>query len=158
MEIKQRLEEFAAKCRAAHASGAEMPTWAESLQYANLQYANLQDANLQGAYLQDANLYRANLQDADLLGANLQGADLRGADLRGAIMVDGRTWENYSTDHLAGICDSPEIRAKAIAAWGNHTWQDCPMHAALDIRAPSSIVVAAWVALYDSGLLAPPQA
>jgi hypothetical protein len=84
------------------------------------------------------------------------GAKLRGAILEGAIMPDGRLWEDYRADHLAGLCRTPEIRARAIAAWGQHTWQDCPMAAAHAVHEPTSIEMAAWVALYDSGLLEKP--
>ena len=141
-----------------------------NLDGANLTGANLYGANLTGADLAGATLTRADLAGADLTGAYLRGAyltraDLTGANLRGAYltratMPDGRKWEAYRLDHLAGICDSPEVRAKAVAAWGAHTWQDYPLHCALGIdssvKAPGAngpILVACWVALYDANLL-----
>jgi hypothetical protein len=120
---------------------------------ANLEGANLRGANLEGANLEGANLRGANLQGADLRGANLQRANLYGANLRGATMPDGRVWEEYRGDHLAGLCTTPEIRALAIKAWGGHSWTDCPMHAAHGVTAPTGIDMAAWVVLYDAGLL-----
>jgi hypothetical protein len=75
-------------------------------------------------------------------------------------MPDGRKWSEYKLDHLAGICQTPDIKAKAIAAWGNHTWSDCPMHCALGIRSASQasepLLVSAWVALYDAHQLTAP--
>jgi hypothetical protein len=146
---------------------------------ANLVGANLVGANLEGAYLVGANLVGANLvganlvgaylagaylADADMAGANLVGANLEGAYLVGAtIMPDGRTWDAYRADHLADLCTTPEIHAKALAAWGGHSWRDCPMHAALNINsameAPESLRlrVACWVALYDANLLPKPE-
>jgi hypothetical protein len=115
--------------------------------------ADLKGANLEGANLEGANLRGANLQGADLRGANLQRANLYGANLRGATMPDGRVWEEYRGDHLAGLCTTPEIRALAIKAWGGHSWTDCPMHAAHGVTAPTGIDMAAWVVLYDAGLL-----
>lgn len=118
--------------------------------------ANLRDANLGGA-----NLEGADLRDANLRGAYLEDAYLGGANLVGATMIDGRKWEDYSADHLAGICQTPEVKAKAIAAWGAHSWQDCPMHCALGIddsaQAENPVAVTAWVALYDSNLLSKPE-
>jgi len=112
-----------------------------------------------GAYLADA-----DMADADMAGANLVGADMAGADMAGAtIMPDGRTWDAYRADHLADLCTTPEIHAKALAAWGGHSWRDCPMHAALNINsameAPESLRlrVACWVALYDANLLPKPE-
>ena len=107
----------------------------------------------------DAVPRRADLRRADLRRAGLGGADLRGADLRRAIMPDGRTWADYTADPLAGICDDPEARARATAAWEEHTWEDCPMHAAhgwtgvADAPAARRIAVAAFVALFDARLL-----
>ena len=146
---------------------------------ANLVGANLVGANLEGAYLVGANLVGANLVGANLVGAYLAGAYLAGADMAGAnlvganlegaylvgatIMPDGRTWDAYRADHLADLCTTPEIHAKALAAWGGHSWRDCPMHAALNINsameAPESLRlrVACWVALYDANLLPKPE-
>ena len=134
-----------------------------NLQGANLQDADLEDADLEVADLEvadlrGANLRGANLRGANLRGANLQGADLRGANLQGATMTDGRVWEEYCADHLAGLCQTPEVRARAVAAWGYHCWSDCPMHAAHGVDSPFSREMAAWVALYDCGLLEKPSA
>jgi len=114
-------------------------------------------ANLTGANLREANLY-----DADLYDADLHGASLTEANLTGAIMPDGRTWEAYSEDSMAGLCDTQEVRDKAVAAWGKHSWTDCPMHAALGIDSPDqagagkALLVSCWVALYDANLLDKP--
>jgi len=130
------------------------------------EHANLADAYLLGAYLADANLTGANLRGADLAGANLKGANLKGANLTGAdltdaglagaTMPDGRKWEEYRRDHLAGICSEPQVIARALAAWGQHDWRSCPMHSALGIDGIDGIedderrrLVACWVALYD---------
>ena len=96
------------------------------------------------------------LERETLVGANLRSANLRSANLEGATMPDGRVWEAYRADHLAGLCTTPEIRERAVAAWGHHTWQDCPMHAAHGVTAPTSAAMAAWVALYDAHLLERP--
>src|SRR3990167_1426328 len=96
--------------------------------------------------------------------ASLNRASLDGASLVGAIMPDGRTWEAYKLDPLAGICDEPEARKRAIAAWGSHTWGACPMHMAhgwnsiSDAPGDKRIAVAAFVALFDSRLLPEPEA
>ncbi len=98
-----------------------------------------------------------------LRGADLTGADLTRADLTDATMPDGRAWELYRLDAPAGICDAPEARERAIAAWGSHTWQDCPMHAAHgwsdlgDAPADKRRDVAAFVALFDARLLERPS-
>ena len=134
-----------------------------TLRGADLNCAKLNCAKLTGANLRGATLRDANLRDADLRCAKLSGAILTGADLTGATMPDGRTWEEYSADHLAGICDDPKVRARAIAAWGGRTWDDCPMHAALGVDGLRAITdaelrlrVGAWVALYDADLLPRP--
>lgn len=78
-------------------------------------------------------------------------------------MPDGRAWEVYSADPLAGVCDEPEARQRAIAAWGNHQWTNCPMHAAHgysdigDAPADKRILVAAFVAIFDANLLPQPK-
>ena len=125
----------------------------------------LHGAWLRGEGGERANLAYADLTGADLTGANLAGADLAyanlvDADLAGATMPDGRPWEAYRVDHLAGICTEPEVVARAVAAWGTHQWSGCPMHAALGIDGLDDIddskrrrLVACWVALYDAGLL-----
>ncbi len=138
----------------ANLTGADLA--GANLTGANLTGADLTGADLRGATLAAANLEGANLRDADLAGANLAAANLTRANLTRATMPDGRTWEAYQADHLAGLCQTPEIRAKAIAAWGAHTWQDCPMHAAHGVTAPADLNMATWVALYDANLLACP--
>ena len=127
------------------------------LEDANLEDANLEDAYLKGANLEDAYLKGANLKGANLKGANLKGANLEGANLKGATMPDGRTWEDYAADHLAGLCVAPETRAKAIEAWGGHAWENCPMHSAHGVTESINIAMAAWVALYDANLLERPE-
>ena len=103
-----------------------------------------------------------NIKRARSGDKNLAGADLTGANLTGATMPDGRTWEAYSADPLAGICDDPVARERAIAAWGNHTWRDCPMHAAHgwskieECPVDRRIAVAAFVTVFDGGLLDAP--
>jgi len=78
-------------------------------------------------------------------------------------MPDGRVWEAYRADHLAGLCATPEVRARAMAAWGGHSWNDCPMHAAhgwggvADAPPSQRLAVATWVALYDGRLLERPK-
>jgi hypothetical protein len=147
-----------------------------SLKGANLMGANLTGANLVGANLAEANLAEANLAEANLrawlMGANLMGANLTGvylagaqlanANLASAKMPDGRKWEDYSADPLAGICTEPEARKRAIGAWGNHEWANCPMHAAHgwgsvdDAPRDKRRDVAAFVAVFDARLLARP--
>ena len=141
-------------------SGADLS--GADLRWANLRWANLSGANLSGANLSEAFLSGANLSRAGLSGANLSGADLRWADLIKATMPDGRKWEEYRLDHYAGICDSDGVRAKADAAWGSHTWKDCPMHEALGVSSVEEAgekakLVGCWVALYDSDLLPEPK-
>ena len=110
-----------------------------------------------------ASLDGARLVGARLVGASLVGASLDGARLDGASLPDGRDWETYKDDHLAGLCSTPEIVAKATEAWGGHDWGNCPMHAAYGIKgidqAPEDkrIAMAAWVALYDARLLESPR-
>ena len=130
-----------------------------NLTRANLKGANLTGANLTGADLTGADLTKANLRMANLTRANLKGANLTGANLTGAIMPDGRIWEAYRADPLAGICEDPEARARALSAWGNHTWRNCPMHTAYgwtsiqDAPETKRLLVSAFIALFDSELL-----
>ena len=145
---------------------------------AYLHGANLHGADLHGAYLSGADLRGADLRGADLHGAYLSGADLRGADLseadlseadlheadlHEATMPDGRTFEAYAADPLAGICQDAAARDRAVAAWGNHSWEDCPVHAANgytgigDAPAAERLAVAAFVALFDGVLLPVPR-
>jgi uncharacterized protein YjbI with pentapeptide repeats len=137
------------------------------LRRANLGGADLEVAYLEGANLEGASLRRANLRGAYLVGAYLEGAylvgaSLVGANLRGAVMPDGRVFEAYRLDPLAGICDAPEARERAVAAWGNHDWTSCPMHAAhgytrvSDAPEVQRLAVAAFVALFDARLLPKP--
>jgi hypothetical protein len=102
----------------------------------------------------------ANLSRANLSGANLSAANLTAADLSGANLPCGRNWEQYQLDPLAGICRTPEARARAVAARDGHSWADCPMHAALGIggldeikEADTRRLVAAFVAVHDGRLL-----
>ena len=103
------------------------------------------------------------LSGAYLHGAYLHGANLHGADLSRATMPDGRTFEAYAADPLAGICQDAAARDRAVAAWGNHSWRDCPMHVANgytgigDAPAAARIAVAAFVALFDGLLLPAPR-
>ena len=130
---------------------------------ANLARASLVGANLVGANLVGANLDGANLDGASLARANLARANLARANLDGASLVDGRSWDDYRGDHLAGLCSEPEIVAKVVAAWGNHEWKNCPMHGAHGWSslndAPESVrlLAACWVALYDAKLLESPR-
>ncbi len=131
-------------------------------------WPDLRGADLTGADLALANLRHAVLTGADLMGAVLRGADLRdavlmGANLRGATLPDGRPWADYCADPLAGICQDATARVRAIAAWGKHSWGDCPMHAAHgwtslgDVPEDTRIRVAAFVALFDAELLPKPE-
>jgi len=142
------------------------------LRRANLRRANLRGANLYRADLREANLGRASLGNtclrkadlraADLLGADLLEADLLEADLRGAVLPDGRSLAEWQADPLAGLCTEPEAVERARAAWGAHTWQDCPMHAAHgwagigDAPEDKRVLVATFVALFDGEHLPAP--
>ena len=134
-----------------------------NLSGANLSDAYLSGANLSGANLSGARLYGAKLSCADLSCADLSGAKLSGAYLSGATLSDGRTFEEYKQDPLANLCSEPEARNRAIAAWGSHSWLDCPMHAAFGYKAindapkDNRIFVAAFVALFDGQLLPKPD-
>jgi Pentapeptide repeats (8 copies) len=134
-----------------------------SLGGAVLRIADLSGADMRDAILCSASLEFADLRNADLSGANLHNARLADARLSGTIMPDGRVWENYVLDPLAEICDEPDVRARAIAAWGEHAWGRCPMSAAhgwrdfKNVPAKLRIAVAAFVALFDSKLLPQPQ-
>ena len=105
---------------------------------------------------------RPRYEGADLRGAYLRGAYLRGADLSGATLPCGVKFEDYKKDPLAGLCKEPEARKRAVDAWGNHKWTNCPMHEGLGIsrveEAPENIRlnVAAFVALFDAKLLPVP--
>jgi len=134
-----------------------------TLHGADLSRADLSGADLHGAGLRGAGLHGADLHGANLSGADLSEADLREADLREATMPDGRTFDAYTADPLAGICQDAAARSRAVAAWGNHSWEGCPMHAANgyngvgDAPAAARIAVAAFVALFDSLLLPVPR-
>ena len=103
------------------------------------------------------------LSRADLHGADMHEADLHEADLHEATMPDGRTFEAYAADPLAGICQDAAARSRAVAAWGKHSWRDCPMHVANgytgigDAPAAARLAVAAFVALFDGVLLPVPR-
>jgi len=133
------------------------------LSEADLHGARLHGADLHWADLHGANLRWADLSEADLHGARLHGADLHGARLRWATMPDGRTFEAYAADPLAGICQDAAARSRAVAAWGKHSWEDCPVHAAMgyngidDAPADTRLAVAAFVALFDALLLPVPR-
>ena len=159
-----------ANLREANLSGADL-SWVDLseavlrgavLRGAVLRGAVLSEAVLSEAVLSEAVLSWANLSGANLSWANLSGANLRWANLIEATMPDGRKWEEYRLDHYAGICDSDEVRAKAGAAWGSHTWKNCPMHKALGISSTEEAgekakLVGCWVALYDSDVLPEPK-
>jgi hypothetical protein len=124
--------------------------------------------DLRGADLSRANLAVAELSYTDLTGANMVWADLKyaklqWADLTGATTPDGRVWEDYIQDPLRGICDEPEARKRAIAAWGHKTWKGCPLNAAhgweriQDCPTGKRIAVAAFIAFHDSGRLPNPN-
>jgi hypothetical protein len=133
------------------------------LRDADLCGANLCDADLRDAYLRGAYLSYANLRNANLRNANLRNANLRDANLSGATMPDGRKFEDYVKDPLAGICDSDNSRLQAIKAWNRHSWKDCPMHAAhgwnrlSDCPKNQAIAVAAFIAAFDGRLLPCPK-
>ena len=114
-----------------------------------------------------ADSVRGAVEEAIAKGTNLAGAYLAGtyladADLAGATLPDGRAWDLYRLDPLAGICDEPDARKRAVAAWGSRTWQSCPMHAAYgwngigDAPADKRRDVAAFVAVFDAELLPAP--
>lgn len=106
-----------------------------NLHGANLRWANLQNVNLQGANLCDTNLVHADLQDANLRDTVLLLADLRGvnllfANLQGAILPTDETFEDYCKNVKCLFGDKlPE----AIAAWGCHDWDNCPLFAAYGV-------------------------
>ncbi len=133
-----------------------------NLRNANLEGADLSNVDLSGANLRNANLCFANLRNANLEGADLEDADLSGADLSGAIVPDGRIFELYAAAPLVGICNSAEATSRAISAWGNHSWEGCPMHNAhgwhdmVDVPDNKRIAVAAFIALFDAHLLPKP--
>lgn len=105
--------------------GAELTN--SDLTDANLTRAHLGDADLSGvcltrANLTDAYLARANLTGAELWGANLEDAYLAGATLTGATLPDGRTYEQWQADPLAGLFDDepdtdPEDRRLMVATF-----------------------------------------
>ena len=135
----------------------------ENAALVTLSRADLHQADLREADLRGADLHGADLHGADLIEADLYQADLRGADLRGATMPDGRVFEAYKADPLAGICQDTAARDRAVAAWGKHSWEDCPVHAAMgyngvdDAPADTRLAVAAFVALFDGLLLPAPR-
>jgi hypothetical protein len=74
-------------------------------------------------------------------------------------MPDGRVWEDYQKDPLAGICQEPEVKKRAAQAFGIHHWGECPMSAAfgwkrhLDIPSDKKIAVYCFIVVYDALLL-----
>jgi Pentapeptide repeats (8 copies) len=130
-----------------------------NLQRASLEHADLRNANLHGTNFRDANLLDAKLCRAKLNGADLRNANLIRTDLVEAVMPDGRPWEEYLTDPLAGICEEPTARARAIAVWDKHTRGQCPISAACgwpdfdSVPKRKRIAVATFMALFDSGKL-----
>jgi hypothetical protein len=119
------------------------------LRYARIRGADLRDVNLVDAVLRGANLMDADLRNANLYGANLEGTALRGARLDGATMPDGRKWEAYRQDPLAGIFRSPEARERAVRDWKRN--------GSPDFRGKDRIAVAAFIAVHDAGLLDWPE-
>ena len=173
MSPREEVLQHAVLCRKALEEGKPRPKYEGAnlsganlsvayLSRANLSRADLSRADMRGAYLSGADLSRACLSGADLHGAHLYGADLRGADLSGATLPCGVKFEDYKKDPLAGLCKEPEARKRAVDAWGNHKWTNCPMHEGLGIsrveEAPENIRlnVAAFVALFDAKLLPVP--
>ena len=90
------------------------------------------------------------------------GADLTGANLSVATLPDGRTLLQWQQDPLAGLCTSPDAVDRAVSAWGNHSWQDCPLHEGMGIsginEAPvdKRILAATFVSLFDGRHLPKP--
>ncbi len=80
---------------------------------------------------------------------------LSGANLSRAIVPNGKLFEDYLKDPLEGICDDPEVKARAKSAWGNHTWTNCPMATAFgwksysDIPEDKQMLVGMFIALFD---------
>jgi hypothetical protein len=148
---------YGADLTGANLSGANL--YDADLYDADLTHANLTRAYLRGADLTHANLTRAYLRGANLSDANLIGANLRDANLTGATLPDGRTWEAYRLDPLAGICDEPAAKKRALASWDKHSWQDCPLHKGLGISrlgeapADKQIACTAFLAIFDAYLL-----
>jgi hypothetical protein len=169
MSLRSQLEVHALACRLAVLKGNPLPAWdGGSLAYARLAgltlfWVNLPGVDLSGAALSGSFLSCADLSGADLSGADLSNAKMAGVNLTAATMPDGRKWEAYRADPLAGICPTPRARAVARKAWGEHTWGHCPMHAALGIHGLGDLLdadlrrrVACFVACYDAGLLPVP--
>ena len=154
MSPREEVLQHAALCRKALEEGKPRPKY---------EGADLRGADLSGADLRRADLSRADLHGADLSGAYLRRADLSEADLSGATLPCGVKFEDYKKDPLAGLCKEPEARKRAVDAWGNHKWTNCPMHEGLGIsrveEAPENIRlnVAAFVALFDAKLLPVPE-
>jgi uncharacterized protein YjbI with pentapeptide repeats len=160
MNIRDRdkVVEHARKCRVARERGEARPVW----QGGSLRGLDLDDADLRSANLTSFDLRGASLRNADLRGADLSYTNLSRADLTGAKLPDGRTLVAWQADPLAGLCDDPESVARALAAWGGRTWEDCPLHAALgansldDIDVDRRALAATFVALLDGGHLPRP--
>lgn len=138
-----------AHLRAANLAGARLTR-------ADLSYADLSYAHMPRVVLTNADLRGADLSYADLPGAHLHDADLTYTILTDAVLTDGRTLAEWQADPLAGLCTDPEARARAIAAWGQHTWRDCPLHEGMGINGLYNInddakrrLAACFIALFD---------
>ena len=109
-----------------------------NLSGADLSGANLSGANLSGAYLSGANLSDAYLRGAYLIGANLRYAYLRGAYLsENTTMPGGESWKSYLAEVLPALLVAGGKTMEQILAtgcWDCHEWQNCPMHAAFNIK------------------------
>lgn len=167
--------------RGAPLDGADMRR--ADLRWADMRDSHLAGSDLTGADLHCTSLARARLTGARLVGAtltsvglagaDLSGADLTGADLSGArmltahlspdtILPDGRAYWQWCADPLAGLCDDEAAVERALRAWGNHTWDNCPMHEAngwghpTDVPVDKRMLSATFVALFDGDLLPRP--
>jgi hypothetical protein len=112
---------------------------------------------------ESASTVKEAVEEAVRARAPLAGANLADANLTGATLPNGMIWELYKLDPMAGICDEPAARDRAAAAWDNHSWRDCPMHAAYgwnglaDAPTDKRRDVACFVAVFDARLLPKPQ-
>jgi Pentapeptide repeats (8 copies) len=134
-----------------------------NLSGADLRSANLSSANLSSANLSGADLYGANLSGANLSGADLSSANLYGANLSGAMLPDGKTLPEYIAWLPEGLLtQGGKPLADVVASWDRHTWKDCPMHCAFDVRCLEQVpecwraAAATFVALYDGGHIPKP--
>ncbi len=140
-----------------------------NLSYANLYNANLANTNLTGTNLSRANLYssnlfgsnlsRSNLIDANLSRSNLLGTNLIGANLTGEI------WEEYIKNVVPTLLQAGGKSLEEILAtgcWDCHSWQNCPMSVAFNIKKASEAPillkprVKQFVALFDLKIIPKP--